>query len=437
VTARDPQRDQTEQVQPALGGGQGRRTFLRGAFGAGVAGAAVAGGAVGYALRTPAAVPVADTAALTDVDGRLPAVPFHGAHQAGIVPDPGRQTAVIAFDVTAADRAGLTELLRTITERARFLTAGGVPPAVGISQPALDSGVLGPTVIPDGLIVTVSVGSSLFDDRFGLASRRPVHLVPMRTFPDDNLDSAQCHGDLCVQITAGHTDVVLHALRDIARFTRGGMQVRWRIDGFASPARPAGSTPRNLMGFMDGISNPSVGSRGEMDSLIWAQPRTSAAWAGGGSYLVVRLIRMLVEFWDRVAVQEQEEMFGRRRDSGAPLDGANEFSVPDYAQDPSGDVIPLTAHMRLANPRTPLTASSRILRRGWNYDRGVDTVGDLDQGLIFTCYQQDVRRQFEVVQKRLAGEPLTDYISPFGGGYFFTLPGVQSRSDYLGRALLA
>jgi deferrochelatase/peroxidase EfeB len=138
-----------------------------------------------------------------------------------------------------------------------------------------------------------------------------------------------------------------------------------------------------------------------------------------------------------VSINEQETMFGRRRDSGAPLDGNSEFDTPNYKADPQGNVIPLDAHIRLANPRTTATANQRLIRRSYNYDLGVDINGNLQTGHIFICYQQDVERQFVNVQKRLIGEPLIDYVQPFGGGYFFTLPGVQNASDFYGRAMLA
>jgi deferrochelatase/peroxidase EfeB len=410
----------------------GRRSFLRGVLGAGAVAAAGYAATAAQAATSDAADPNG-----TDPLALLPAVPFHGVHQAGILPGSQRQVLVVAFDLTAASRAELTDALMALTSRARVLTAGGTPPPTGLTAPPSDSGILGPVVPPDGLTVTVGFGASLFDDRYGLAPLKPAHLTAMRPFPDDDLDPAQAGGDLSLVLAAGSTDTVLHALRDIARYTEGAMQVRWRISGFSSAPRPSG-TPRNLMGFKDGIANPDPNDATQMSQLVWAQPGVGGepAWTAGGSYQVIRLIRMFVEFWDRVSITEQERMFGRRRDTGAPLDANGEFDAPDYAADPRGAIIPLDSHIRLANPRTPQTADSRILRRAYNYDRGTDAVGDLDMGLIFTCYQQNPQRQFEAVQKRLTGEPLTDYISPFGGGYFFAIPGVQDEDDYLGRPLL-
>jgi len=397
-----------------------RRAFLGGAVASGT-GAAVAAG-LGV-FGTPAG---ADSY-------RSPSI--YGAHPPGVIDGQSPVASFISFDVIAETRGELADLLRTLTQRARTLSGGGAPENLGPAAPPDDNGILGPTIPSRQVTMTLGLGSSLFDDRFGLGPGKPARLKPMTTYPNDNLNPAETHGDLSIQLKAADLDATVHALRDITKHTRGAMQPRWRIDGVHSPPRPSG-TPRNFLGFKDGIANPAVAKPAVADSLIWVQPgRPEPAWTAGGTYQVIRIIRMLVEFWDRVSLQEQETMIGRRRDSGAPLDGNREQDIPDYRADPGGQVIPLTAHIRLANPRTAASEASQILRVGFNYDRGIDVNGNLDQGLVFTCYQQDLQRQFETVQSRLINEPLVDYVSPVGGGYFFVPPGLEGPGDYYGRAL--
>ena len=404
-------------------------------------------GALGGALALAGGCPVAHAAKPQSAPGtlspnaRMEKQPFYGEHQAGILTPQQASMMLVAFDVLASDKADLQRLFRLLTQRIAFLTEGGPAPETPNPRlPPMDSGILGPFIAPDNLTITVSLGDSLFDDRFGLRAQKPKKLQKMERFPNDALVSSLSHGDLLVQICANTQDTVIHALRDLIKHTPDLLSVRWKREGFISDhaARSKGKeTPVNLLGFKDGTANPDSSDNALMDKVVWVTgDQAEPAWAVGGSYQAVRIIQFHVEFWDRTPLKEQQTIFGRDKQTGAPLGMHNEHDVPDYASDPGGDVIALDSHIRLANPRTPETQSSLMMRRGYSYSLGVTNAGQLDMGLLFVCYQHDLEKGFLTVQKRLNGEALEEYIKPIGGGYFFVLPGVKDQNQYLGQALL-
>lgn len=412
--------------------GISRRGFVTGALSAG-AGAAVGVGA---------------TLALTD-SGTSVEPPsqgggftaFEGQHQAGIITLPIPDQGLIAsFNLQSRDRAALKEVLQELTDEIRGLMAGKPPEVRQPEFPPVDSGILGANPPADNLSILVGLGASVFDERYGLADRRPKELVKMPFLANDRLDPKLSHGDVSIVFEAGHNDTVQFALRQIMRRTRSDLTLKWMIDGYARGIGAGqiseAQTPRNLLGFKDGTANLDVEDPGLMDRHVWVQPGDGEPeWTAGGSYQAVRIIRMFVEFWDRTQLIEQENLIGRAKVSGAPMGLAGEFDDPDYPSDPDGKRIRLNAHIRLANPRTPETDENLILRRGFNYSRGFDGSGRLDQGLAFIAYQRSLDRGFLAVQERLKGEPLEEYILPVGGGFFFVLPGVQGDDRYLGDGL--
>jgi deferrochelatase/peroxidase EfeB len=399
----------------------------------------LAGGAIGLGLGSQARATPAGTLAPGD-DGTQDSQPFYGLHQSGVITPQPAAALIASFDVLAEDRPALERLFRTLTEHIAFLTKGGEAPTLDPKYPAPDNGLLGPAVFPDNLTVTVALGASLFDDRYGLQKLRPARLVAMEQFPNDALEAHNCHGDVILQFCSNTAETNIHALRDIVRHTPDLLSLRWKIDGFLPPhtiKKLGKETVRNLLGFKDGTANLDAGDETLMNDIVWARPNADEpGWTSGGTYQVVRVIRMFVERWDRDALIDQEQIIGREKASGAPLTYANEHDAPDYAADPKGERVPLTAHIRLANPRTPGTQANRILRRSYNYSRGVTNAGQLDMGLLFVCFQSDLAAGFLTVQSRLNGEQLEEYIKPIGGGYFFVLPGVQSKDGFLAEGLL-
>jgi deferrochelatase/peroxidase EfeB len=412
-------------------------------IGAGAVGAA--GGVLAEAATRPAgkqaSAPQLKERALANELGAR--VAFDGAHQAGILNPAPAQATFVALDSIAPNRSTLVAALKDLSTRARELTQGSTVGAEELDDPPPDCGILGPVNAPDELTVTIAFGASLFDGRYGLAPLKPSALEKMPNFPTDDLDPTRSDGDILLSVCAGQRDTVVHTMRELMRSVVGHMVARWTLDGFQSARRgpTPHNNPRNLFAFRDGTANPDTSDASLMDELIWIPPapRSSKepAWTAGGTYQVMRTIRMHVEFWDRVGMFEQQHMIGRDRATGAPLGGTDEFEDPRYDLDPQGKRIPLNAHIRLANPRTPQTANQRILRRGYNYDRGLDEAGNLDQGLAFVAFNQNIQRQFATIQARLNEEEMTDYITPVGGGYFFAPRGSSGPGDWVGSPLFS
>jgi len=369
-------------------------------------------------------------------------VEFYGPRQTGIAPEVVPTLGMMAsFKVLSPDRASLRETFVELTDEIQGLMSGRPPVIRDEAFPPTDSGILGAAPSPDNLAVVMSVGASLFDDRYGLADKAPTELVKMPFLANDRLDPARTHGDLLLNIDADHPDTLQFALRQLMRRRRLDLVLHWLIEGYTrgGGASDVGAgAPRNLLGFKDGTANLDGADQATMDRHVWIHPEDNQpAWAVDGSYQAVRVIRMFVEFWDRTPLAEQEAIIGRHKSSGAPLGMENETDLPVFADDPSGERTPLDAHIRLANPRTPDSEGNLLFRRGFSYTRGFDRAGRLDMGLAFVSYQRSMSKGFLAVQDRLTGEPLEEYILPEGGGFFFALPGVPAEGRFLGDGLFA
>jgi deferrochelatase/peroxidase EfeB len=406
--------------------GQFSRRRLFGAVGTGAALVGV-GAIAGHATASGAEVPTSDV------------VEFRGDHQAGIVTPAQDRMHFVAFDVTTDSRDEFVALLKKWTLMAERLTKGeetfdGGAVDGGQYNPPTDTGeALGLTA--SSLTLTIGFGPSLFD-RFDLASKRPASLADLQHFPADNLDPARSGGDLCIQACADDPQVAVHAIRNLARVGFGTVSVKWSQLGFGrtSSTSTTQATPRNLFGFKDGTANLKAEDPTLLDDNVWVSADDDQEWMAGGSYLVARRIRMLIESWDRTTLKEQERVIGRSKGTGAPLGQKDEFDALDFeSQGPEGTFIDKTAHVRLASKEN--LGGVQILRRGYNFTDGSDGFGHLDAGLFFIAYCRDPLTQFVPMQLALSRkDALNEYIQHVGSAVFACPPGVE-ESEYWGSTL--
>lgn len=407
-----------------------RRRFLS-SVGAVSAGFALTAGTAGIARRSEAAPETSQI------------VPFRGPHQAGIDTPAQEQLFIAAFDLATNDVHDVRSMLRSWTEAAELMCAGEAAGAVDGKPfaPPYDTGeAIGLTAA--NLTISVGFGPTFFEkgrkDRFGIGKFQPEALIDLPPFAGDVLDPARCGGDLVVQACANDAQVTFHAVRNLARIARGVATIRWSQHGFGrtSSTSRAQDTPRNLLGFKDGTNNIRAEDKDLMSQHVWVHPDDQPSWMHGGTYMVARRIRMLIEVWDRSGLADQEQTFGRSKVSGTPYGGKQEFTPVDLtARDRQGALlIHEQSHIRLASPST--NNGAHLLRRGYSYSDGLDSrTSHHDAGLVFICFQRDPRTQFVPIQQNLAADLLNEYIKHTGSGVFAIPPGTRP-GEYIGQTLL-
>ena len=349
-------------------------------------------------------------------------IDFYGVHQAGVDTPEQTYATFLGLNLIRPSAQDADSVLRIVSDDAARLMAGR--PSLGDTEPELAE-------IPARLSFTIGLGHSLFE-KTGRFDRIPAYFPAIPAFSTDDLDDRWSSTDFYLQIASDDPLTLAHAQRMVVKALSTLTAVAWVQPGFRSPtpANEGGRASRNLMGQVDGTVNPLPGSP-QFDTAVWtgAEP----AWAAGGTVVIVRRIRMLLDEWDRMDVAAKEMVIGRRLDNGAPLGGDSEEDPVrlDVLDDSGLPVIPSSAHVRIAHAESD---EEMILRRPYTYDAGfID--GVQDAGLIFAAYTADPRRSFIPMQQRLADKDAFNRWNTTIGSATYMIPPGCAQGDYIASGL--
>ncbi|KAI1110097.1 hypothetical protein F5Y14DRAFT_430250 [Nemania sp. NC0429] len=269
----------------------------------------------------------------------------------------------------------------------------------------------------------------------------------------------EIHG--VIVATANNENVLERTFNDIKKIFQVGHKDATiaEVTFLAGHTRPGSESGHEHFGFNDGLSQPAVK---DVDAGVVSEPSEKPvrqgvillgregdavkrpSWALDGSFLAFRYLKQLVPEFDAFLEANAldvpfarapgdptgAELLGARLvgrwKSGAPIDLTPLRDDPalatreDFRFDPRNqERCPFAAHIRKTNPRSDLddfggTELHRILRRGIAYGPEVTTEEKrakrssddekLERGLLFVCYQSNLKQGFQFQQKKWSNE---------------------------------
>jgi putative iron-dependent peroxidase len=241
------------------------------------------------------------------------------------------------------------------------------------------------------LSCVMGFGSEAWGCLFG--APRPQELHPFREIRGAHT-AVSTPGDILFHIRAAGMDLCFELATHIMARLAGAVSVVDEVHGFKY------FDDRDLIGFVDGTENP-VGAAAEAATLVGDE---DAAFAGG-SYVVVQKYLHDLERWNKVPVEEQENIIGRHK--------LSDIEQPDAMKKPY-------AH----NVLTSIEANGeqlQIVRDNMPFGE----IGKGEFGTYFIGYARSPRRIETMLENMFIGNPpgtydhLLDFSRAVTGGLFF------------------
>ena len=263
--------------------------------------------------------------------------------------------------------------------------------------------------LPEGKLACVAgIGSAAWDRLF--AGPRPAELHPFRELAGARYRAPATPGDLLFHVRANQMDLCFEFIAQVMSRLAGWVTVCDEVHGFRY------FDERDLIGFVDGTENPT-GRAAERAAII-AGDGEDPDFAGG-SYVIIQKYLHNLQNWNKLTVEEQENVIGRSK--------LSDIEMPD-------DVKPSNSHVALNTIIEPDGTQRQILRA--NMPFGAPSRAEF--GTYYIAYSATPSVTEQMLVNMFAGQPPGNYdrildFSTAVTGCLFFVPSADFLDNLPGR----